>query len=60
MDDENSTSAVQVAGTDGEDGDGDSRKTTFKAIIIFLLVVAILLCIALGIVIIWRYLNEIA
>lgn len=35
-------------------------KGTFKAIVIFLLVVAILLCIALGIVIIWRYLNEIA
>ena len=35
-------------------------KGTFKAVVIFLLVLAILLCIALGIVIIWRYLNEIA
>lgn len=35
-------------------------KGTFKAIVIFLLVLAVLLCIALGIVIIWRYLNEIA
>ena len=30
-------------------------KGTFKAIVIFLLVIAILLCIALGIVILWRY-----
>lgn len=35
-------------------------KGTFKAIVIFLLVVAIILAITLGIVIIWRYLNEIA
>lgn len=46
----NTTTDVSVADT----------KSTFKSIVIFLLVLAVLLCIALGIVIIWRYLNEIA
>jgi hypothetical protein len=31
------------------------NKTTSKALVIFLLIVAILLCIALAVVVIWRY-----